>query len=68
MTEIRDLIPPREVSIETGIPETLLARWRSQRRVLDYVKIGGRAFYRRADVAALIERNTIRATRASIAA
>jgi hypothetical protein len=59
MREVRGLLAPREVSIETGIPETLLARWRSQRRVLDFVKIGGRAFYRRADVDGLKRNNRI---------
>lgn len=51
------LITPKDVSLQTGVPERTLTSWRTQARAqpLPFLKVGRLVRYRRADVQAFIE-------------
>lgn len=51
-----ELLPPSEVSAETGVPEATLAQWRYLgENGPPFLKLGGRVRYRRSDLDAWLD-------------
>lgn len=60
--EAERLLTPARTAGILGIPVSTLARWRSERRELPYVKVGRVVRYRQEDLDRWIETRTIRPT------
>ena len=50
-----ELLTPEEVSALTGLSPETLAQWRSQKRGIDYLKVGRLVRYTRRDVERYLE-------------
>ncbi|PJM74397.1 DNA-binding protein [Bifidobacterium simiarum] len=60
VTETGVLLTPAQAARILGIPTSTLARWRSERRELPYVKVGRVVRYRRGDLDRWIDQRTVR--------
>lgn len=55
----RDLLTEKEAAQELTVSPSLLRKWRMERTTLPFIRLGRRVVYRRSDIEAFIQKNTV---------